>query len=85
MASIRSCDFCGFPMEPGTGMLFASNDGRVSYFCSSKCDKNSKLGRKPRKLPWTDRGREVRRRMASKNEQIPPKKAVAIDLDILEE
>jgi len=72
-------------MEPGTGMLFASNDGRVSYFCSSKCDKNSKLGRKPRKLPWTVRGREVRQRMATKNEQTPPKKPVEVNLDVIEE
>ena len=85
MPSIRSCDFCGSPMEPGTGMLFASNDGRVSYFCSSKCDKNSKLGRKPRKLPWTVRGREVRQRMATKNEQTPPKKPVESNLDVIEE
>jgi|GEM_PF-560600 large subunit ribosomal protein L24e len=85
MPSIRSCDFCGSPMEPGTGMLFASNDGRVSYFCSSKCDKNSKLGRKPRKLPWTVRGREVRQRMATKNEQTPPKKPVEVNLDVIEE
>jgi large subunit ribosomal protein L24e len=71
-------------MEPGTGMLFVQTDGRSSYFCSSKCDKNSKLGRKSRMLPWTARGRHVKASKMPQNPK-PDTKAVEIDLELDEE
>ncbi len=47
------CSFCGKKIEPGTGVMFIRNDGKVFYFCSSKCEKNMlKLKREPKKVKW---------------------------------
>jgi large subunit ribosomal protein L24e len=35
--------------------MFVKNDGKILYFCSSKCEKNMlKLRRKPRDQRWTE-------------------------------
>ncbi len=49
----RVCHFCGKEIEPGTGIMLVKNDGSILWFCSSKCFKSYKMGRDPRKLPWT--------------------------------
>lgn len=46
------CVFCSKTQEPGIGTIFAYNDGRVIYFCSSKCKRNFKLKRDPKKIKW---------------------------------
>ena len=47
------CSFCGKEMKPGTGIIYVTNDGKLHYFCSSKCFKNAlKLKRIPRKVEW---------------------------------
>ncbi|HLB70836.1 MAG: 50S ribosomal protein L24e [Candidatus Methanoperedens sp.] len=56
----RKCSFCGGGIEPGTGKLYARKDGTVFYFCSSKCQNNSDLGRIPRKVKWAEASRKVR-------------------------
>ncbi|RLG87475.1 MAG: 50S ribosomal protein L24 [Thermoprotei archaeon] len=53
MPELRRCSFCGAPIELGTGIMYVRNDGTVLWFCSSKCFKNYKLKRDPKKLPWT--------------------------------
>lgn len=48
------CSFCGNNIERGTGKMLAKNDGRILYFCSTKCEKNMlKLNRVPRTTRWT--------------------------------
>lgn len=48
------CSFCRRVIEPGTGLMFAKNDGRIFVFCSSKCEKHlMKLQHKPRTTKWT--------------------------------
>jgi len=48
------CSFCGKKIEKGTGIMFVYSTGKVSYFCSRKCEKNlHKLKRKPRKVKWS--------------------------------
>jgi large subunit ribosomal protein L24e len=44
---------CKLNMSRGTGKMFVRNDGRIFYFCSSKCQKNWKMGRGDKKLKWT--------------------------------
>lgn len=48
------CSFCGHMIEPGTGVMFIKNDGKIFNFCALKCRKNlMKLGRVPKEMPWT--------------------------------
>ena len=48
------CSFCGKKIKTGTGKMFATNANRVYYWCSSKCEKNWKMGRNPKKVRWTE-------------------------------
>lgn len=55
------CNFCGKDIEKGTGMMLVKTDGRIHYFCSTKCEKNLlKLKRKPREYKWTQESRAAR-------------------------
>ena len=72
MPAKRVCSFCGKEIEPGTGKMYVTKDGRVYYFCSSKCYKNMiELGRVPRKVRWTAayrREKEIRLHMLRRKE-----------------
>lgn len=54
------CCFCGNELKPGTGTLYIKKDGKPSYFCSSKCQKNARLGREGRRVKWTKNAREFK-------------------------
>lgn len=48
------CSFCGKEIQKGTGKIFVTKEGSVSYYCSNKCEKNSlKLGRQKERTKWT--------------------------------
>lgn len=48
------CSFCNKNIPRGTGKLYVKKDGKLFYFCSSKCEKNMiVLKRKPRTTRWT--------------------------------
>jgi len=61
MPVVRKCSFCGGRLEPGTGIMFVRNDGSVLFFCSSKCERSHKLGRKPQKIKWTEKFKKVQK------------------------
>ena len=47
------CAFCNSNIEQGTGKMFVRNDGKLFYFCSSKCQKNMfKLKRVADRQNW---------------------------------
>ena len=50
----RVCNFCGQPLEPGTGMMFIKKDGSVYYFDRQRCQTSllyqHRLGRR---FKWT--------------------------------
>ena len=47
------CSFCKENIEQGTGKMLVKDDGKIFYFCSSKCEKNMmKLRREPKDVKW---------------------------------
>ena len=49
------CSFCGKEIELGEGKVYVTREGDITYLCSSKCEKNLKLKRKPQRVKWTAR------------------------------
>jgi len=57
------CSFCKNEIERGTGKMFVKNDGKIFYFCSSKCEKNMlKLKREPRLTRWTKEFEKIKKK-----------------------
>ena len=64
------CTFCGKEEHAFKGMTLIKNDGSVSFFCSSKCRKNTlKLKRDKRRLKWTVSYHEERAKAIQKAEE----------------
>ncbi len=49
---MAKCSFCSQDLSPGTGKMFVKNDGKIFFYCSKKCERNSNLKRMPAKVNW---------------------------------
>jgi large subunit ribosomal protein L24e len=53
------CSFCKEDIEQGTGKMFVKDDGKLFYFCSSKCEKNMlNLRRESKDVKWITKKKE---------------------------
>jgi large subunit ribosomal protein L24e len=50
---MAKCFFCGGKTPEARGKMFVRNDGKIFYFCNSKCEGNWKLGREGKSVKWT--------------------------------
>ena len=58
---MAKCSFCDTEMVKGTGKLLIQRTGKLAYYCSSKCEKNSKLKRKPQRQAWVKKKKKVKK------------------------
>ena len=50
------CSFCNSELEKGTGKMYVFKTGKINYFCSTKCEKNTlKLKRNPINFKWASK------------------------------
>ena len=56
------CNFCGEDIPKGRGKMFVKISGQVSYFCNSKCRKNHELKRDGKKVTWTKKYEELKKK-----------------------
>lgn len=55
------CSFCKENIEQGTGKMLVKDDGKIFYFCSSKCEKNMmKLRREPKDVKWISKKKKAK-------------------------
>jgi len=54
------CSFCKEDIHKGSGKIFVTKSGSVKWYCSSKCERNFNLGRKPRKVKWITKKKKTK-------------------------
>lgn len=52
-------------MPKGKGILLVKNDATLHYYCNSKCERNTALGRDPRYVRWTQTYRKQKKSKSS--------------------
>lgn len=54
------CSVCGSTISKGRGKMYVRNDGKIFYFCDSKCQKNWRMGRSSKKMKWVSKPRKTK-------------------------
>jgi large subunit ribosomal protein L24e len=73
------CSFCQKIYEFPRGLTLALNDGIVLHFCSSKCRKNWKLGRKSKNVKWVKKLKISREAIISEIKERSEKEEKAVE------
>ena len=74
------CSYCGKNYKWPRGLTYVKTDGTVLYFCSSKCRKNWKLGRKSKKVRWIKKEKkEKQKKEKSEVEKVNKKEEKEIE------
>ena len=60
------CSFCKNNYEFPKGTTVVQKEGSVKYYCSSKCRKNSEMGRQNKKVKWVKKSDVVKVEKAKK-------------------
>ncbi|MCX6815040.1 MAG: 50S ribosomal protein L24e [Candidatus Aenigmarchaeota archaeon] len=63
---MAKCSFCGGKTPEARGKMFVRNDGKIFYFCNSKCQGNWKLGREGKSVKWTHTFQKESKKPAAK-------------------
>lgn len=59
------CTYCKNEFEKGTGKMFVKKDGKIFYYCTSKCEKNSKM-RNAKKVKWITKPKKSDKKVEKK-------------------
>ena len=62
---MAKCTFCGNDIEKGTGVMYVEKTGKVHHYCSSKCERNVDLGRKPKHVRWTQEFKKLKGKISA--------------------
>lgn len=74
LVKMPECSFCkkNYDIPRGTTLVLPS--GELLYFCSSKCQKNNKLGRIGKKTKWVKKPKKDKKTKTEKKKEIKKKK-----------
>lgn len=56
------CIFCGEALKKGRGKMHIKNSGQIIYYCSSKCQKNHALKRDGKRVRWTKKHADLKKK-----------------------
>jgi len=74
---MADCSFCGTIIEKGTGVMYVKKDGKILWFCSTKCEKATfKLKQTPRYKKWTKQAADEKVRALGTAKAAPAAKTV---------
>lgn len=62
------CSFCKNPYDFPRGITVVQKDGTPRFYCSSKCRKNSDMGRDNRKVRWVKKSAVAKEEAAKRME-----------------
>jgi large subunit ribosomal protein L24e len=63
------CSFCRSQYEFPRGTTVVQKDGTVKFFCSSKCRKNSEMGRNNKKVAWVQKSDHMKAAVAARKKK----------------
>ena len=64
------CSFCGKQYEIPRGLTYVKADGKIFYYCSSKCRKNHELGRVAKRVKWIKKKKKAKTQISGKEHEM---------------